>query len=549
MLKALSFRQAFSVIASGSLVLTLAGCGAVAVKGPVASDAALVKAWHVPSNRVWLHPTVLTAATRPTVSALPNQASSDAYMWKRADGAVTLWGGVPGTRTGELRDLKPGQTLTIGGNWLNAQMPSGAEKSPLNLVVNAPQADWMAQMIPWQDGAKGNLVVSKYTGFSPNEVQFVAKKPGIYTLQGLWDGHWTLPLVVAVGISDLKAPKWPIHGTQWAVTRVVSTAKLARDPRSMTWVQHQRTVTALKKASLHVGRPVDGWLPVWGKVPPSAVHAGFAKSLTLKQTWSGAWDGVHSWTATLPIAANGSFHGVVRLLVHGRTHIALDLNQLTGRASAEQAHPQPTTWIRSVVVNAGPTVNSAVGSLASAADMNTASPAIAVMEKHARALLANSPSWISGLVAVAEYSSEPVNYNTAYEQVPDGPHDESVSQVVQTGQAICAGYASLASAVLRRAGVPVTIVIGAYSFQHQSPTWTLASLRSADATGFHVWIKVGTVAIDPTGISGNYGGSWSQIDGGTVSLATAFSWTYHALFVVPDNDAISNQKLLKYIPQ
>ena len=532
----------------GLSALTLAGCGSVATKSPVVSDAALVKAWHVPSNRVWLHPTVLAAATRPTVSALPNQASSDAYMWKRADGAVTLWGGVPGTRTGELLDLKPGQTLTLGGSWLTVDMPTRATGAPLSAVVNAPASEWTMNAISPETGATSVATPSNYVTLSPNELQFMAKKPGIYTIQGLWDGHWTLPLVVAVGISSLKAPMWPINGTQWAVTRVVGTTTLARDPRSATWTKHQRVVTRLDQASLHVGSPVDGWLPVWGKVPRSAVDNGFARNLTLKQTWRGSWDGVHQWTASLPIARNGSFHGIVRLLVHGKADITVEINQLTGLAAAEQAHPYPTVWIRSQVFNVASTANAEVGYLASAADMNTMSPSIETLEPTAQALLANSPSWISGLMAVTEYASEPLHYDTAYEQVANGAHDESVSQVIQTGQAICVGYASLTGALLRRAGIPVSVVIGAASTQHKTSTWTLASLRSADATGFHVWIKVGAVAIDPTGISGEYGG-WSQIDGSRVSLGAAFSWTYHALFVVPDNDAISNQKLLKYLPQ
>ena len=549
MLKALSFRQAFSVIASGSLVLTLAGCGAVAVKGPVASDAALVKAWHVPSNRVWLHPTVLTAATRPTVSALPNQASSDAYMWKRADGAVTLWGGVPGTRTGELLDLKPGQTLTIGGNWLNAQMPGSANNVPMSIVVNAPPANWSDQSIPWQDGAKGNLSPSKYTGFSPNQVRFVAKKPGVYTIQGLWDGHWSLPLVVAVGIADFKTPKWPIHGTQWAVARVVSQAQLAKDRPSAMWAQHEHVVTAIPHATLHVGRPVDGWLPIWGTVPISAVHTGFAKDLTVNQTWRGSWDGVQSWTATLPIGSNGEFHGVIRLLVHGRTQITLELNQLTGSASAEQAHPNPTVWIRSTVFNAAPTVSNEAGYLASAADMNTASPAIASMAKTARGLLANSASWTTGLVAVAEYASEGLTYNTPYDKEPYGSHDESLSQVVGTGEAICVGYASLAGALLRSAGIPVHVVIGSYAFSHRSTTWSVAQLRTADATaGFHVWLQVGSLGIDPTGISGLFD-NWSQINAGMMTLATAFHWSLNKLTVVPDAGAFSYGILSKYLPQ
>lgn len=546
--KVLSFRQAFSVIASGSLVLTLAGCGAVAAKGPTVSDAALVKAWHVPSNRVWMHPTVLTAATRPMVSALPNQASSDAYMWKRADGAITLWGGVPGTRTRELLDLKPGQTLTIGGNWLNAQMPGSANNVPMSIAVNAPPATWSAVSIPWQDGAKTTVSPSQHMGLSPNQVQFVARKPGVYTIQALWDGHWSLPLVVTVGLSTLRAPAWPISGTQWTVTRNVDVASLTRDSLSAAWSQHRKVITALKHASLHVGHPVNGWLPVWGKVPLSAIHAGFARSLTLKQTWSGAWDGTHAWTATLPIGSNGEFHGIMRLLVHGKTNVTMELNQLTGSAAAEKAHPNPTVWIRSAVFNATATVNTETGYLASAADMNTESPAIATLGRESRALLANSGSWTSGLVAVATLASESVTYNSLYDKEPYGAHNESLQQVVASHQAICVGYASLTSALFRLASIPTTIVVGSWAYAHASPTWNLTQMRSADVGGAHVWVRVDGLNLDPTGIAGPTAG-WEQFDGGVISSSSAFAWAYHEFATAPDNGAVNYQSLMKYAPQ
>ena len=540
MRKSLNRWQAFSMLASGSLVLTLAGCGVVAANAPTVSDAALLKAWHVPSQRAWMHPTVLTAATRPTVSVLPNHAISDAFMWKRADGAITLWGGVPGTKTGELLDLKPGQTLTIGGNWLNTQMPSGANNAPLTLAVNAPRKNWSAQSIPPQDGVMGNLSPSKYTGFSPNEVQFIAKKPGIYTIQGLWDGHWSLPLVVAVGISNLKAPRWPINGTQWAVTRTVKVASLARDPLSASWAQNRQVVTALKHATLHVGRPVDGWLPVSGKVPLSAIDTGFAHDLTVKQTWRGPWDGVRAWTATLPIGPNGAFHGVVRLLVHGQVHLTMELNTLTSSSRALSQHPMPTRWVRGTVANNAPTVSSSVGYLASAADMNTDSPSLTAYGVASRAIFANSPSWVTGIVGVATYASEGLTYSNAYAaaSLSASTEDaESVAQMIAGHQAICGGYTSLAGALFRGMGVPSAEIVGAASRGHASTVWTRSQRQKAEIGGYHAWMVVpntgGALAVDLTGLSGTVDG-WSQMQE-TISLSPSFEQTHDALIKVPDN--------------
>lgn len=238
----------------------------------------------MPAQTIWQHPTVLTAAAVPTVSALPNYGTSDTYLWQRANDAITLWGGVPGNNGSDLLAAKPGQPITIGGgNWLTPAMPNGAARTPMSLVANAPASEWSATSIPWQDGAHGNLSPSHYTGFSPNEIRFVANAPGVYTIQGQWDGQWGLPLVVAVGLNQLKAPAWPINGTQWATSRVVVTAALRRDPRSAGWSAHQQLVTQIPSAVVHVGHPVDGWVPVWGRVPLTDIAEGFANDVTFTQ--------------------------------------------------------------------------------------------------------------------------------------------------------------------------------------------------------------------------------------------------------------------------
>lgn len=228
--------------------------------------------------------------------------------------------------------------------------------------------------------------------------------------------------------------------------------------------------------------------------------------------------------------------------------MSLEINQLTGAAWAERRHPQPTVWVQSVVDNSAPTANPIVGYLASAADMNTASPVLAGLEHTSQALLAISGSWTSGLVAVATYASEHVAYNTPYREEPYGPHNESLGQVVTTQEGICVEYASLTSALLQRAGIPAPVVAGTWSFTHQSTVWTLAQMRAADIGGFHEWVQVGALGLDPTGMTGPYDG-FEQIDGGAVSPAAAFPWSYHLFLTVPDNAVINNTLLLKYMPQ
>lgn len=124
-------------------------------------------------------------------------------------------------------------------------------------------------------------------------------------------------------------------------------------------------------------------------------------------------------------------------------------------------------------------------------------------------------------------------------------HPEMTSRFFCSGQVLLGGQAS---ALFRRAGIAAPIVIGSWSPSHKSAAGTLTQMQVADVGGMHAWVQVGSLGLDPSALTGpSYG--WEQIDGGGVSQATAFSWTYHPLVTAPDNGVFNYATLNKYAPQ
>ncbi|CAB3395477.1 conserved protein of unknown function [Kyrpidia spormannii] len=404
-----------------------------------------------------------TAPSPSTAQPIPSvpSAADDTTFWLRAGNDLYL---VASTNAGLLGQgtpilsAVPGQTLFL---WAFSSTRDVEPKA--DWFVNSPDAVVHpgSRDIRW-------TVQNRKAAWAT----FTASKPGIYTVQARSRDTYSVPLVLIIGLQDLK-PKSPVpppdaeHSGIRPLKGPLPPA-IPRKTENLTCWPYQ---------------PVDGWLPVIGRASDGV------KSVTVTIStpdWS------KSWNYTLPISANGVFGADLRVPFQGDlvVYLAPDffrqlqtndgrLQQYVGYAVHSDAEALPETGL---------------ARLASAwvdYNQNRAFAATATV------LMDNAPSIRSGIAAVANFVSGKLRYD--WDSFSTGRSVwKSADDAWKSGSGVCQQFADLTVAMLRSVGIAAETVsgetVGPFAGPHQwlrawdgsswvivDPTWNQFGNRSTTA--------------------------------------------------------------------
>ncbi len=445
---------------------------------------------------------------RIQASTTPNHAQADGSWWRRADPHFTLNASLLAAHTAHpLIALQPGTKVLLNAQW--TPTPHG-HFSGIRWRVNSRQAT--VGSVPWTAFKNHPLMLNGAGVFGlsstfSNPAQFQAHAPGVYTIQAFWHGSWSVPLVLTVGLSSLSTGPWPVVPPAAMGVVAASASRLAQDP-------HMHLLSAQKgrarQAVIHVGSLVDGWMPVYGTIPPSAFLPQAAHTLTVNiSNYSPATHTSHFWSYDLPLNATGQFADWMRDPWHNPhpTSVAFTINQ-DAVFTAKTLPLDQRTWPRTGNTvaytdvafgssdNPSPSVPPNVLEHLATGLMNLNTRAIVPYVHLAQALLHNAPSLDTGLAAVANYVSERVAYNHAEWTAQMIPLT-TASQTLQTGLGVGDNYATALATLYRALGIPARIVTGVTRPSIHTPWTTLTVPKNGED-----WVQVqgthGWISIDPT---------------------------------------------------
>ncbi len=413
---------------------------------------------------------------------LQNAAAPDSAWWSRASARFYLSAQTNNPATGAagtpLLNAAPGQTLYLFAFRNTSSVPTTGAK----WFVNSPDATITPGHAVWTSG--GNQTA---------KADFVATRPGVYTVQAEYGGKYSEPLVVTVGYKQLGAQPFAVPATLTGVLPL---------PAGMAAAQ---TVTH-SGVTYSPSPAVGDWLPVSGS---TTRNIGSVTVLLLPQTGQGQT----VWDFRLPVV-NGRFSGLLRSPFGGQVQVVLfpDYLQTLTRIAAGSANGSfslavPSSSYTVNVAGAPPDVLARSLLPSSQGDYNM-SPRFA---HTAATLLENSPSLQTAVQAISNYASEALVYDT--KEVQAGPNGSLPNYKYQenlaawnAGSGICQDYATLAASLLQSIGLP-TQLLGGYA----NPAWTAPPASDANPQDSHAWIQVWTgsawIPIDPT---------WA--DGGAVTV-------------------------------
>ncbi len=442
----------------------------------------------------------------------PNSVTDDAFMWARAgkDLYVSAQTNDPSgsSQDSSLLSVEPSQKL-----YLFAYNNSANVKPSLTTwTVNSPDAQITPSATTWTMGQ-----------YDTSKADFIAQKPGIYTVQAQNGNEYSVPLVIIVGFSQL--PSQPFH-----VPQILS---------GITTLPSQLTTPSSITASNVTFTPYDAvgdWIPIKGNtsLPISSITVDI-QSLT---------NTANSWDYRLPVV-DGKFSGEVRSPFAGKVQVTLFpkyLQALTKAAdtNATQYLVPGSSYDVTVSAQTPDTLQTAL--LASSQGDYTMSTRFSDV---ASRILENSPSMPTAIAAVSNYVSESLVYDTAEAEInaqgfsPNYRYVDNLSSW-QSGTGICQDYATLTASLLQSIGVPVQ-TLGGYA----NDAWTTPPAKDANvAADAHAWLQAYTgstwMVIDPTWNNDSQGavdtGITSEFTTDTSSLAAT-----HLLDPTQTNVPIANR--------
>lgn len=485
----------------------------------------------------WLHAgiglaaaslTGLTLGTVPVAPPLPtgwlvhpatrsffNDAQPDAAWWHRANPHFVLTAQVSsqGSPRDPLLHLQPGTPLTILAEWAQTRSPiSRRSHDRMHWMVNGPAATFHRHSQTYYP-----LVADGLTFTPIRTAGFVAHQPGVYTIQAEWQGQYSVPLVITVGLSTLT------HGIVWhpssAATGVVHAASSAwvSDPVLKTWHGPMHT-GALR---LTVRNPIQGWLPVSGFVPAADIAPHAARAIVLDlNAYTSPSDRNHNWSYTVPLNSQGFFRDWVRLPWHdpaGDLTLTWILNQSavftrhTLPASSSARGHYFVSLANAFFGNPAPSLSPGSWALLATSTMDLNRTAVLrPYVTDAMAVVRAAPSGETGVIAVANLVADRISYAYAEATANVLPW-ASASQTLRTGHGVCQDYATALVTLYRALHIPARLVTGKARSSITQP-WSVAA-----PSPNHAWVSVRVhdhwIAVDPT---------WDSA--GSAPLTTLSNW-------------------------
>jgi len=408
------------------------------------------------SNQSWIGPVgqdglpQLEGQTVPTV-ALQNQATNDSAYWSRASESffVSAQTANPSASSGantSFVQASPGQKLYLFA-YDNAKSITPDQTT---WAVNSPDASITTDTQDTWTGSNNNI--QQTLGY------FTASTPGIYTVQAIDNGQYSVPLVIEIGLSSL-------HSLPFALP--VQDTGILPLPTDLPTVQPQTNSNVTYNQY-----PAEGnWIPVSGSV--SGVKT---ITVVLNGTTSAA-----EWDYRLPVDSSGHFSALLESPFTGDVSVSLVPNYLTLMTNSSSANfTYPIDYDLSV---SGTTPSTQLESLlpSSAIDYN-AYPQFTTM---ADTLLENSPSLDTAIAAMNNYASADITYNEAEDQPGAKYVFQDAMATWNARLGVCENIAQLTAALMRSVGIPVQTVGG-----YANSSWTKPNYSDTNPSDAHEWLQV-----------------------------------------------------------
>ena len=348
---------------------------------------------------------------------LPNHASPDETYWQRASKDFFLQVSTSASwnlsQNSPLENLQPGQTVQL------LAYAGSADVTQTQWLVNSPDGHF---------GPGPSNISYSINQYHATAETFTADKPGIYTLQAVADGKYSVPLVLLVGVPQLQGTPIQVPPQETGILPM---------PAGL-----QPTTSGTVDSFRYQLYPLQsGWMPISGSAPTGVQNVDVYLSA-----------GVGQWVYTLPVT-HGQFAGEVRVPFTGNVQVGLTgdlITQLNQNNSTFSLYPMGTV---SNPVGMSPQQQ---GLLYSSFFNSNQSPAL---ERLASILAENSPSQDTAIAAIANYASWATRYDFVdYQQKKTVWHN--AAEVFNGHLGVCQDISDLAAAMLKSVGVPVQTVIG-----------------------------------------------------------------------------------------
>lgn len=412
-----------------------------------------------PSSPGTTSPTTLTTSSAtPSAPATPagqtvadllgtriqNQAANDSNYWQRAGNDVyiyaTSYNPANATQgTEPMLSMQPGQPIYL------LVYSSKISVDSAQWSINSPEAT----ISPVNTNYRWTL-----DGHTAMSYEFVAQKPGVYTIQAQTNGDYSVPLVLTVGLNQLT-------GTPIATTPYQSGIKpLPGNLPVVPWSTGAWPSTALPlnaaSATLNSSavdgvlykqyQPIQGWIPVYGKVTTPGVK-------TMVVDFSNS-TGAEEQNYTLPVNADGTFGGLLEVPFSGNINVAFLPNFLKDLTNQNmQAFYNDVYAVNNTSLTLTQQQQGLLASATMDYNLNSA------MNQMASTLAENSPSMDTAMVAIANFVGDKVKYDWPDYQAGNSIWQDS-NLVWSSNSGVCQDIAELAASMLKSIGVPTLTVIG-----------------------------------------------------------------------------------------
>lgn len=400
------------------------------------------------TNPANLLPTTSGATPGKTVADLlaakiQNQAVNDTSYWQRAGNDVYIFATSynPATATlgtQPMLNMQPGQPIYL------LVYSSKVQVGAVQWFINSPEATITPANMNY------TWTMDNHTAMS---YEFVAQKPGVYTLQAQTGADYSVPLVLTVGLQQLTgtpiatAPSQsginPLPGNlpamPWSTGAWPSTTL---PPGAPSMTLSSRAVDGVLYKQY---QSIQGFIPVYGRVTNKDVK-------TMVVDFSNG-SGTEEQNYALPVNANGMFGALLEVPFSGTINVAFlpnfleDLTNQNTRAFYNDVY---------TVNNTSLAQSQQQGLLASATmDYNLNSG----INQMASALAENSPSMDTAIAAITNFVGNKVKYDWPDYEAGNNIWQDS-SLVWSTNSGVCQDIAELAASMLKSIGVPTLTVIG-----------------------------------------------------------------------------------------
>lgn len=440
----------------------------------------------------------------------PENNTETAAMWADANPSLVITATLNGPNGAPrpFLSLAPGEPVILVATWALPDAAAAGGTSQPTWIVNGSSVG-----LPESYSGRGYIPgVLPTTAVSSKSYDFTPEQAGEYLVQASWDGTFSVPLVLAVGLPQLTpvgAPSDPLS----AGVASVPAGQVASDPVDAQALAQGSGTDDIKIPNLHIGVPINGWIPISGTLPASWMNAAWSQTVLIELA-----NGDRQVGYALPISAAGSFSGVVASPFAGTVNLVVRPSTLSLNL---QAPSSKANWYTIVSVQTAAVLPP---NLQASAAINFNDPNLAPALSVAATLWANAPDPTSGLEAIANWVSELVLYD--YPKFQDGaaPPWATASQVYGQGTGVCQDYADLLTALYRGLGIPAQVYEG-----YASSTWITAWTGSYSAN--HAWVQAyyggKTFLVDPTW-NGSGGSSNNLVSSAYTTSTIFFAHTHYS---------------------